>query len=92
MSLKLIYYAVVPGYHLVWYNKMEYSNSRDDAVVPGYHLVWYNGGRITPTALFAVVPGYHLVWYNREHQTPHNFRDYVGFPHFKINSSIVFSQ
>ena len=62
------------------------------AVVPGYHLVWYNYTEEPEEMQKAVVPGYHLVWYNREHQTPHNFRDYVGFPHFKTNSSIVFSQ
>ena len=35
-------YAVVPGYHLVWYNSLASLASFSAAVVPGYHLVWYN--------------------------------------------------
>ena len=34
--------AVVPGYHLVWYNSLSSLNFPLCAVVPGYHLVWYN--------------------------------------------------
>ena len=34
--------AVVPGYHLVWYNHVSVIFHSPQAVVPGYHLVWYN--------------------------------------------------
>ena len=34
--------AVVPGYHLVWYNGTVGYDVKHFAVVPGYHLVWYN--------------------------------------------------
>ncbi len=34
--------AVVPGYHLVWYNIEKAEEIAEVAVVPGYHLVWYN--------------------------------------------------
>ena len=36
------FYAVVPGYYLVCYNKVLYAYDTDRAVVPGYYLVCYN--------------------------------------------------
>ena len=56
--------AVVPGYHLVWYNVNTINTSLVNAVVPGYHLVWYNNIEVSNKQNNAVVPGYHLVWYN----------------------------
>ena len=35
-------YAVVPGYYLVCYNFIKYTNCCVKAVVPGYYLVCYN--------------------------------------------------
>ena len=34
--------AVVPGYYLVCYNKVENALLKSAAVVPGYYLVCYN--------------------------------------------------
>ena len=58
--------AVVPGYHLVWYNTPGSIDCRMCAVVPGYHLVWYNYAMSIGGKVKAVVPGYHLVWYNEK--------------------------
>ena len=33
---------VVPGYYLVWYNRIRRLIHWMRAVVPGYYLVWYN--------------------------------------------------
>ena len=39
--------AVVPGYYLVCYNKVENALLKSAAVVPGYYLVCYNRERRT---------------------------------------------
>ena len=34
--------VVVPGYYLVWYNRINCMDRGMFVVVPGYYLVWYN--------------------------------------------------